>query len=118
LAEPIWNRQGRVAGWLDGDNIRDRHGKAQAFLYGENVIAYRHGGHRGWFVSGVFRDRRGRAVAFINGASGITIPARGGIPGVPGFGGIPGRPGIPGIRGRPGFGGWGETTFEEFLLGG
>jgi hypothetical protein len=115
LAEPIWNRQGRVVGWLDGDNIRDREGGAKAFIYGENVIAYRNGGHRGWFVSGVFRDRRGRVVAFISSATRIMIPARSGIPGVPSFGGLPGRS-IPSIPGRPGIGGWGDTTFEDLLV--
>ena len=117
MAEPIWNRQGRVSGWLDGDTVRDSSGRARAFIVGEAVISYRGKGFLGWYTDRVFRGRRGRAVAFLDGAAGITIPARSGVPGQPGFGGLPGRPGIPGLPGRPGFGGWGDTTFEAFLSG-
>ncbi len=118
MPEPIWNMQGRAVGWLDGDTVRDSHGAARAFLVGDAVISYRGKGFLGWYVNRVFRDRPGRGVAFLDGASGITIPARGGIPGQPGFGGLPGRPGIPGLPGRPGFGGWGNTSFEDYLSGG
>jgi hypothetical protein len=115
--EAIWNRQGRVVGWLNGDLIRDLRGGVQAFVYGENVIAFRRGGHRGWLVSGVFRDRAGRAVAFIDGASGITLPSRSSIPSVPSLGSIPSRPSIPSTPNRPSMGGWGGTTFDVFLHG-
>lgn len=104
LAEPVCDRQGRVVGWLDGDNIRDLHRDAQAFVYGENVISYRGGGHRGWFVAGVFRDRGGRAVAFVREASGITIPGLGGIPGVPGSAEFLADPAFPASQGARGSG--------------
>jgi hypothetical protein len=117
MAQPIWDRRGRACGWLDGETVRDSHGTARAFLAGEAVISYRGKGFIGWYTDQVFRDRRGRGVAFLDGAAGMTIPARGGIPGQPGFGGLPGRPGIPGLPGRPAFGGWGDATFEVFLSG-
>jgi len=36
--DPIFDRENKLAGWIEGDNIYDTHGQPIAFLINENVL--------------------------------------------------------------------------------
>ena len=66
---PIFNRKGKVVGWLHEKNIYGPGGKHLAFIKKENVYNHR-GEHKGFFLDNFLKDSEGKAVAFIEGATG------------------------------------------------
>lgn len=73
-AEPIYDRHGRVVGWLYGHVIYDAEPQYRARLRGNAVYSFtaRHLGH---LDRGFFRDRAGFAVAFLSDAEGgLVLP--------------------------------------------
>ncbi len=72
--DPIFNRDGRMVGWLQNRVIYDKSGGYRAFLRKEAVHSFR-GNFLGHLDQGYFRDWRGDAVAFLKGAKhGPALP--------------------------------------------
>lgn len=115
---PIFNRQGRTVGWLNGDVIYDRNNRYRAFVSDGNVFTYQ-GRHLGIIDQGFFRDKRGYCVAFMDGATGGPIPP------IPEIAPIPPIPPIPPIAPIPpvppiapvGSLNWSQLDWEAFLNG-
>jgi hypothetical protein len=112
----IYNRNGRVIGWLDGKVLRDISGRHRAFVYDNNVFTYS-SVHLGTFQNGYIRDNRGNAVAFIDGAKGGPLPP---LPSLPPLAPlfplapISPIPPVPPVAPIPSLS-WSELDWDEFL---
>lgn len=101
VMEPIYDRMGRVKGWLRKGEVLNLQGQYLAFCRNESVITFR-GKHIGWFSQGTFRDQQGNPVAFIKGAfTGMAMPALSAIPAQPAISAYPAMPAIPATPARP-----------------
>ena len=116
--EPIYNKNGYLAGWLsdDEDVIFDNSMHPCAFIYEEGIFSYG-GVHLGFFREGVFRDRRSGAVGFLKdakpGRESTILPTLNTPP-------IPNRPPSTGIPPTPPSqpvpdGTWSSKSWESFL---
>ena len=95
--EPIYDRSGRVVGWLGGNDVYHLNGSHAAVVIGPNVYGHR-GQQLGVFGGGFFRDHDGAVVAFIRGASGgPVLPAQSLHPAPP----IPSVPPVPAVPAVP-----------------
>jgi len=68
--EAVFNAEGEVTAWRDGDEVYTLAGEATAFLDGEIVYSYEDGTVLGWLVDGNYRDLDGDVVAFQSNAQG------------------------------------------------
>ena len=113
--EPIYDRSGKVVGWLKGDDIYHLNGSHASTINSRNV--YGHAGqHFGVFDKGLFRDHRGGVVAFIRGAQGgpvLPIPSVPPIPPIPSIPPIPAIPSVPPVPAVPSLG-WG-IAWKQFI---
>jgi 4-fold beta flower protein len=97
--EPIFDRSGGTVAWLDNDVIRDRAGRAVAFIprhtSSQQAAVYSYAPeHLGYLGDGFFRDIKGDAVAF------LASHAHGPITPIPG---LPPLPPLPAIAALPPF---------------
>lgn len=67
--QPIYHKNGHIAGWLEKDEVLDPAGKPCAFLEGDALFNFA-GTYLGVLEKGFFRDRTGDAVAYVPGATG------------------------------------------------
>ena len=130
--EPIFDNQGKLAGWLDGAVVRDTVLRHRAFVAHESVYSYRDGKclgksvhsyqggkYLGRFAEGFLRDKSGRAVTFLEDAAGgpilptCSIPA---VPGVPPAAPVAPVPVVPPVP-PPVTIGWSPQSWESFLDG-
>jgi len=89
---PIYNRAGRVCGWMDADTIRDMQRRGTALISGTSVVGVR-GRHLGRFMDGNFRDSRGAVVGWVKGANGGPVkPVAAVAPAPPAMAVRPARP--------------------------
>jgi hypothetical protein len=96
---PLYNRKGRVVGWLenDGGRILDLRGGNWLWRQKGNVYDYA-GAHKGWWRDGHWRSHDGGVIAFRAGAQNLgVIPPIPAIPPVPPIPSIPKIPPIPSI---------------------
>src|SRR5262245_51041443 len=93
--EPLYNRSGRVAAWLQEDvgRIVGLDGRHLAFIARENVYDWR-GNHVGWWADGHMRDAEGAVLLWLSTAEnlGVSRPARGARPARPPLVPTPPRP--------------------------
>ena len=114
--EPIFNREGKTVGWLDGNAIIDRNGLHRAFIDNGAVYTYR-SRYLGRFEKGFLRDRNGRVVSFVRGASGgpttptTEVPPIPPSPSIPPVAAIPPAPPTTSVWWL----GWSVLDFEGFL---
>jgi hypothetical protein len=114
---PIFNREGSVVGWLEGDAVIDRDGRRRAFVSNDGL--YDNESHYlGRTHNGFFWDQNGKAIAFIEGAKGgpllprikpipsepVIEPSEA-LPSLP-----PETPAAPPYKGL-----WSKTSWEDFL---
>lgn len=98
LMEPIYDRQGRVVGWLDDEKrVRDLRGKVIGVTR-DDAVHGRRGQHVGYFNDGHFRDHRGKVVAWMRGATGGPTKPTPMTPPIRPIPQIPPIPAIPAIR--------------------
>lgn len=115
--EPIYDRQGIVVAWKNGNVIHDISGNAIAFINDTNVISYT-GKHLGVLNNGFFRDHRGDAVAFMKGATGgpilpvLSVPP---VPPVPAIAPVPPIPPIPPVPAVPSLS-WSDLSWDKFII--
>lgn len=116
--EAIFDKNGQVVGWLDGNTILDRNFQHQAFLNNDNIYNYS-GVYLGHFLTGFFRGKNGNSVAFIKGASngpGTPIPSIPPVPAIPSIPPMTPIPEIPPIAPIATMS-WSSSTFNDFLKG-
>jgi hypothetical protein len=118
--EPIFNRDGRVVGWIRPPGaIVDDQGNYRAFISNGAIFDYR-SHYLGRLHDGYIWDQDGNAVASIVGASnGPVLPREGVIPRPPAVGPEPARPSPPPVQERiPAYSKrWSEMSWDEFLSG-
>ncbi len=85
--EPIYDRQGRVIGWIHDGRILDGQNRYRGFLSGDSLHAM-NGRYLGRYRRGFFRDRSGAAVAFTAGSTGGPLTPITQIPPIPPIGPI------------------------------
>lgn len=114
--EPIFDRQGEVAGWLERSVIYAADGRPRAFIRGKAVYSFAPE-HRGWFMDGYLRDDHGAAVAWTRRAEGSPPrPPMRLLPACPylQFASLPMLPPLPPLRPTPART-WSETAWDEYL---
>lgn len=67
--KPVFDRRGRVVGWLNDNRIVDANTRCRAVIFDGTVIRCA-GRYLGRFGGGLFRYKRGDSVVFIEGADG------------------------------------------------
>jgi hypothetical protein len=82
--EPLYDRSGRVYGWIDGRTdgwIVNLDGKHVAFVEGDSVYN-RRGQHLGWWLRDHICNHAGEVVVFLRDATGlgVTTPTLGTTP--------------------------------------
>lgn len=70
--EPIYDRHGHLAGWLEFDIVYSDLGCPRAFIHGGALFSFAPA-YLGWFDNGYFRDDTGAAVAWIRRCHGGPI---------------------------------------------
>jgi len=116
--EPLFDRNGQVVAWLDGQNIHNLNGSHAAVLSGKGMknVNNHQGQHLGVFKNGLFRDHQGGVVAFCRGATGgpvLPVPAAPPKPPAPRVPPVPGVPAAPPGPPVPQLG-WG-LDWQEFI---
>ncbi len=111
---PIYNRAGRVCGWMDADTIRDMQRRGTALISGTSVVGVR-GRHLGRFMDGNFRDSRGAVVGWVKGANGGPVkPVAAVAPAPPAMAVRPARPATSAAPIAPvGSTSWSAMTWER-----
>ncbi len=69
MMEAIYDRNGKLVGWLEQDIVYSVDGCPRAFMRGGAVYSFG-SAYLGWFDRGYFRDGTGAAVAWVRGAHG------------------------------------------------
>ena len=102
--EPLYDRGGRVFGWIDLESgrIRKPHGRHAAFVVGDSVFDWR-GRHVAWWQENHVRDSNGRVALFLRGAEGLgpAVPALAAVPARPAIAAVPARPALAARPARP-----------------
>jgi hypothetical protein len=113
---PIYDKSGRVCGWLSNEKIYDLRGHATAFISRSGAFNLR-GRHLGTFDSGNFRDHRGAVVSWIKGATGGPLKPVPSIPPIPPIASIGPIPPIPPIPSIPPIGSmsWSGMNWDGFI---
>ncbi|WP_372490581.1 4-fold beta flower protein [Microbacterium sufflavum] len=93
--ETLWDRNGRVVGWIDDDRLRSLDGRVIGWLVSDELVYSLRGQHVGWFEEGQFWDLKGHVVTFAqNATSGPSKPELSDVPAVPALSAVPGTPGM------------------------